>query len=387
MARALALAVAGLIACGAAPKTPPKSTDFLGEQIPKNCRHEEETEECVGFWLDGVLRLLGQRTYDDAAIARYVSSVGNRLARAARDHRPWKFRVLDDPEVQAFVILGSTVYIYRGTLAILRSEAELAAVLAHEMGHLRGGHSREKWDELSRSVERSQIEQSMQHKYERDDEIQADETAVLLLVRAGYDPRAVETMLRAIGGTTRYDAEEDPDAVHPWWPERIARTQAAVRASRELMTTGGERGEDRYRTRVASLIVGPDPRRISLLGHTVVFATTNAALDLPPFERSELDEDTLELTFPDGGKVRLMAASSELAQLMAAMAKDDKRVLEVHHENGREAITISVTDTPHAADLARALRGSIREPRPAELARLTPTRVDLSAPRKLWLSR
>ncbi len=376
MVRAVALAVAVLIACGASPKKDSRA-EFLGETIPKQCRHDEETEECVGFWLDGILKLLGQRTYDDPAIARYVATVGDRLARAAGDRRPWKFRLLDDPDAQAFVISGSTVYINRGTLAILRSEAELAAVLAHEMGHLRGGHSKEKWEEFGR--QRSQVEQSMQHKYERDDEIQADETAVLLLGRAGYDPRAVETMLRALAGTTRYEAEENPEAVHPWWPERIARAQAAI-----TERSGGELAEARYRTNVASLIIGLDPRRISLLDQTVIFATTNAALDLPPFESSKLGDGTLDLTFADGSKARLMTVNADLARLMAAQAEDDKRVLEVHHGSGRDAITIAVTGTANAQAMAKSLREAMREPRPAELARLTPTHVDLAAPRRLW---
>ncbi len=372
MVRAVALALA-LIACGHSQKP----RDFLGERVPTQCAHDEETEECTGWWMDQLMVLLGQRSYDDPAVARYVTAVGNRLARAAGDRRPWKFRVLDDASVQAFVIMGSVVYIHRGTLAILRSEAELAAVLAHEMGHLRGGHSKEKWDDISRSaMGRSELEKSMQHAYDRDDEIQADETAVLLLGRAGYDPHAVEAMLRAIAGTTTRE-DPHPDDVHPWWPERIARAQA-ITAGR------GELGEERYRNGVASLIVGADPRRIQLQGHAIVFASASAALDLPAFENPVLDEDSLTITLSDGGKARLFTVNADFAKLLAAQAEDAKRVLEIHHERGREAIAISVTGTPNAASMARAMRGAMREPRPAELARLSPTRVDLRAPRRIW---
>lgn len=373
MVRALALALA-LIACSHAPKPPAR--DFRGERVPANCAHDEESEECTGWWLDQLLVMLGHRAYEDPAVASYVTSVGQRLARAAGDHRPWKFRVLDDASVQAFVIIGSFVYIHRGTLAILRSEAELAAVLAHEMGHLRGGHSREKWQDLG--VERGELEKSMQHKYDRDDEIQADETAVLLLGRAGYDPHAVETMLRAIAGTQRYDAVQSPDDVHPWWPERIARAQALTR-------TSGDLGVDRYRRGVASLIVGADPRRVQLFGQTVVFATASAALDLPMFHDPVIDEDSLTVRLEGGGTAKLLTVNRDFAKLLAAQAEDDKRVLEVH-QTGDQAIAISITGTPNAAQLARAFRGAMRDPRPAELARLTPTRVDLSRPRRLWMT-
>ncbi len=373
MVRVVALALA-LIACGHSPKP----RDFLGERVPSQCAHDEDTEECTGWWIDQLMVLLGQRTYDDPAVARYVTAVGNRLARAAGDRRRWKFRVLDDASVQAFVIMGTVVYIHRGTLAILRSEAELAAVLAHEMGHLRGGHSKEAWDDLKRDVQRSELEKSMQHEFERDDEIQADETAVLLLGRAGYDPHAVELMLRAIAGTLPEGTEQHPDDVHPWWPERIARAQA-------ITSRGGELGVASYRKGVASLVVGADPRRIQLLGETIVFASASAALDLPAFEDPVVDEDSLTITLPDGGKASLITVNADFAKLLAAQAEDDERVLEVHHERGREAIVISVTGTPNAASLARAMRGAMRAPRPAELARITPTRVDLTAPRRVWV--
>ncbi len=377
MARAVALALALVVVSCAGSKKPPP--DFLGEPVPKQCAHDEETEFCIGWWVERLLvSFFGMRPYDDSAIERYVTSVGNRLARVSGDRRRWKFRVLDDPSVQAFVISGSTVYLHRGILAILRSEAELAAVLAHEMGHLRGGHTRENW--IGADVQRSELEKSMQHRYDRDDEIQADESAVFLLARAGYDPKAVETMLRALAGTARYDAVEDPDAVHPWWPDRIARTQSIL--ARQAAT--GEVGEERYRTRVASLIVGPDPRRISVIGTTAVFAAAGAALDLPPFTSSNVDDDRLDVTLAAGGTLRIHAVNADMAKLMAAMAKDDHGVLEVHQETTNEAITISVEGIADAAFLARTLRAAMRAPTRDELARLTPKRVDLNAPRRLW---
>jgi predicted Zn-dependent protease len=180
--------------------------------------------------------------YEAPAVDRYIASIGRRLARASGDRRPWKFVVLDDDDSNAFVTMGSTVYIYRGTLAALRSEAELAAVIAHEMGHLLGGHARERWAELARDAPRSAAERMLQNRYARDDEIQADEHSVMLLAKAGYDTGAVVTMLRALAGTTGFHSTDDPEAVHPWWPERIARTLAltAIRGR-----TGGELGEAR----------------------------------------------------------------------------------------------------------------------------------------------
>jgi len=176
----------GLAACAS------RGPILFGERVPKHCMKDSavDDEECMGLLFDRLIRGLVQRPYDDVAVDRYVAQVGNRLARATGDHRSWKFVVLDDPGVQAFVTMGSIVYIYRGTLAVLRDEAELAAVLAHEMSHLLGGHARERWADAMRDVARSESARSQANRYARDDEIQADEHAVVLLARAGYDPRS-----------------------------------------------------------------------------------------------------------------------------------------------------------------------------------------------------
>ena len=78
----------------------------------------------------------------DPQVAAYVNEVGQRLARAS--HRPeleYHFTVLDSPTVNAFALPGGYVYITRGIMAYLDSEAEMAAVLGHEIGHVTARHS------------------------------------------------------------------------------------------------------------------------------------------------------------------------------------------------------------------------------------------------------
>jgi predicted Zn-dependent protease len=251
-------------------------------------------------------------------------------------------------------------------------------VLAHEMGHLRGGHARERFDELDRDVARSEIEQTLQNRYARDDEIQADEHAVLLLARAGYDSRAVITMLQALAGTTDYDDEEDPDDVHPWWPERIARAQILVSAST------GELGSERYRARVRSLIVGDDPRLIALVGNAVVFGRAHVAIDLPPHKGVHLRSSSIELTLLDGATADLGIMNVELVKLFAGDKSPSTESATETFIAGTEAVTLSVTRTKDAAVRARALKAALRAPRADELAQLVPVRVDLAAPRRLW---
>ena len=79
---------------------------------------------------------------EKAALQTYVQSIGRKLA--AVSHRPsleWHFTVVDSPVVNAFAIPGGYVYFTRGILAYLNTEAELAGVMGHEIGHVTARHS------------------------------------------------------------------------------------------------------------------------------------------------------------------------------------------------------------------------------------------------------
>jgi predicted Zn-dependent protease len=71
-----------------------------------------------------------------------VGRIGQGLAaKGERPGLPWTFRVVDDPTVNAFALPGGFIYVTRGILAYLNSEAELAGVLGHEIGHVTARHS------------------------------------------------------------------------------------------------------------------------------------------------------------------------------------------------------------------------------------------------------
>jgi predicted Zn-dependent protease len=80
----------------------------------------------------------------DRALNEYVNSVGQRLARnSGRPNIPWRFYVVDDKSINAFATLGGRVYVHTGLLAATNSEAQLASVLGHEIGHIVGRHGLE----------------------------------------------------------------------------------------------------------------------------------------------------------------------------------------------------------------------------------------------------
>ena len=80
--------------------------------------------------------------YDDRELQDYVNRVGQRLvANSDRPDLPFTFTVIDSPDLNAFATPGGYVYIHRGLLAYLDSEAELAGVLGHEIAHVTARHA------------------------------------------------------------------------------------------------------------------------------------------------------------------------------------------------------------------------------------------------------
>ncbi|MGH9752652.1 MAG: M48 family metallopeptidase [Blastocatellia bacterium] len=84
------------------------------------------------------------RLVEDRSISEYVNSLGQRLARnSGRSNIPWRFYVVDDKSINAFATLGGRVYVHTGLLAATNSEAQLASVIGHEVGHIVGRHGLE----------------------------------------------------------------------------------------------------------------------------------------------------------------------------------------------------------------------------------------------------
>lgn len=361
-------ALVTLMLCACAHRQPM----LFGERVPKGCSGDDvsvSNDRCMGWFLDRIV-MLGRVEYDDRTLAAYVAGVGNNLVRASGDRRDWHFRVLDDGDPQAYASVGTTVWLTRGALARLRSEAELAALLGHEIGHVLAGHAHEDLVGLSRKIARDSADDLLAT---RDDEIQADALAVRLTARAGYNAKAVETMLRALAAG---DPSDEPTDHHPRMLERIARVQAFA-----AHFSGGTLGEAPFRAHVEGLSADDDPRTITLIDQTVVFARAKLAVDVPPFNRVELESNGGTIELETGEVIDLRRISPELASMMPVQRGD--HMVSVAHAVGKRALLITVAGDD-AEEVAQALRKRVRAPRRDELVRVTPRVVDFGAPRRLW---
>jgi predicted Zn-dependent protease len=180
----------------------------------------------------------------DAAVTKYVTLVGTNLAQQSeRPTLPWTFIVLDTDGVNAFAAPGGYVHITRGALALIKTEAELAGVLAHETTHVAHKHTvnairKNKLVSLGANetlANRSQFlnklvdkayDMVLENSFDRGDELDADEGGVALALKAGYAPAALAEFLTRLDERNKdQPAKNGLFASHPETKERIGRVK------------------------------------------------------------------------------------------------------------------------------------------------------------------
>jgi predicted Zn-dependent protease len=215
----------------------------------------------------------------------YVETLGRKLA--AVSHRPeldWHFTVVDSPVVNAFALPGGYVYLTRGILAYINNEAELAAVMGHEIGHVTARHT-------VRQMTRTQLTQigigvgsvvsptfgqlgNMSNhalgllflRFSRDDEREADRLGVEYAAKAGYDPREVSNFFEVLRHLSQAeDRESIPGflSTHPDPGERVETTRALAREWIErLDLLAGQMivNRDNHFRNIDGLVFGNNPR-------------------------------------------------------------------------------------------------------------------------------
>jgi predicted Zn-dependent protease len=206
--------------------------------------------------------------FDKPALNKYVTLVGLTVADAsARPGGTWVFGVLDTPEVGAFSGPNGYVMVTRGALDLMQDEAELAAVLAHEVAHVVAGHGLDavkaaKRNEaalkgLSELDQRAAVfnqyagvivDKALRSGWNQGQETAADQAAVRLLVASGYDPNGLSRFFQRVmqrQGT----GSGKLFGTHPGTADRIARTTAQIKAAPPARP--GATNRDRFAKAVA----------------------------------------------------------------------------------------------------------------------------------------
>ena len=277
--------------------------------------------------------------YDDIEIGAYVAEVGGRLVKSSElSDLEFTFTVLNSPEVNAFALPGGYVYVTRGLLALANSEAELASVLAHEIGHVTARHSARRYNRaiatnlgaavLGAATRNSTVEQLGQiggelflKGFSREQEFQADVLGVRYMSRVGYDPEASAAFLRALADHDALERElagregrgalETLFATHPRTQDRVRKAIAAARESGAR--ADAPRRRDRFLEAVEGLLYGDDPEQGLVRGRAFVHPMLGFAFTAPPGYRLFNTQDAVFAKGPGNALIRFDAAKERTA--------------------------------------------------------------------------
>lgn len=226
------------------------------------------------------------RPYNNAALQAYVNQIGQMLAsKSHRNNIRYHFLVVDDPSINAFALPGGYIYITRGLMAYLNSEAELAGVLAHEIGHVTARHSARQQtrdtltnvlasvvaDKYGNARVINTIATASVRGYGRKHELQADRLGAEYLARSGYDPKNMIRVIEVLKAQEQFsrmlaqsEGRQPPSyhglfSTHPSNDQRLHEVVNAAHAQRR-----GNRPDNRqgYLRRLSGLKYNKDRKQI-----------------------------------------------------------------------------------------------------------------------------
>jgi predicted Zn-dependent protease len=248
---------------------------------------------------------------DNPDLQAYVNEVGQRLAK--QSHRPdlqWHFTVVDSSDVNAFALPGGYVYITRGIMAYLNSEAELAGVVGHEIGHVTARHGvrqqsaataagpgamlgsalvPDMGNQAGATLMQS-LAQAWTAGYGRDQELESDRLGAEYLARTGYDPKAMIEVIGVLKNQELFAAEQakrDGRQTHSYHgtfdthPGNDARLQQVVGEARKYAVAHPREGRSDYLQHLAGMVFGDSPDQGAIRNNALLHEKLGLAIQFP----------------------------------------------------------------------------------------------------------
>ena len=247
-------------------------------------------------------------SYDDPALQRYVNDIGQRLARTShRAGLQYQFLVVDSPEVNAFALPGGYIYITRGILAYLNSEAELAAVLGHEIGHVTARHSVQ---QLSAATA-ANIGVSVLQIFVPQIRNSAGDALINTLggaLLSGYDPQAMIKVVGVLKNQELFDAEvakaegREARAYHGLFashPDNDTRLQEVVREAAKFKSAENRVNREEFMRGMDHMVFADSPAQGVVRNNTFYHPDLGLTLNFPAGWRIRNNAENVAAASPD----------------------------------------------------------------------------------------
>jgi predicted Zn-dependent protease len=251
-------------------------TAFMSEDDEKRVGAEEHPKILAEFGGD----------YGSPKLRNYISSIGKKLAAVSEvPNLPYRFTILNDEKVNAFALPGGYVYITRGLLALAENEAEVAGVLAHEIGHITARHSAQRYSTtqaanigltvlgvlgsvvglpsgIGQAV--SMGTQAAVQGHSRGQELQADMLGVRYMTKVGYTPDGMTGFFNKLAAHSKLEARmKGEDGVshnimstHPRTEDRITQ---AIKLAKAKKVSNPRVARNQFLDQIDGLVFGDDP--------------------------------------------------------------------------------------------------------------------------------
>jgi predicted Zn-dependent protease len=267
------LALAALAGCASVdpPAAPVKSVAVAPAPPPKPAIDPEKRRLMAAF--GGEYVAPGVKAYLDNLLAKLAPA-------SDTPTEPYRVTLLDSPVVNAFALPSGDIFVTRGLLGLAGDGAEVAAVMAHEIGHITARHASaraelERRGKLFKEVSTRLLERPDEGeeydartkltvaRFSREQEFEADRIGIRTIAKAGYDPYAAARFLDKLGRWSALRAgggdasKPDMMATHPSTPERIA---AAIAQAKQIGAKGiGDAERESYLNAIDGVSWGDNP--------------------------------------------------------------------------------------------------------------------------------
>lgn len=280
--------------------------------------------------------------YDDPELQVFVQQVGERLARKShRNNLIYRFTVLDSDEVNAFALPGGYIYITRGLMAYLNSEAELAAVLGHEIGHVTARHSVRQYSATQmasigatlgaifipgmNNAAANQLVNifgtALLRGYGREHELEADRLGAEYLATTGYEPEAMLDVIGVLKNQEIFERQRakaegrEPRIYHGVFsshPDNDTRLQEVV-GHADALKTGGTSyvGKEVFLDHLDGVVFGDSPKEGITRGNNFYHEDLGFSFNFPQGWNMTNRPDRLLITAP-GGEAMLQLSAEDL---------------------------------------------------------------------------